>query len=682
MSARWSTATSAALAAALAGVAVGARGGTALERAGIVELALLAVAAAVIVAALLFAPRTRLHGGWALVAFGALAAITALSIGWSITPDLSYVETGRTLAYLAVFAAAVAGARLAPGAAPAVVRGVLLAAVAIAAYGLAARVWPGSFSEGLLTGRISVPYDYWNALAGTAALGIVPALWLGARRTGNALARAAAYPAAGLLIATVLITQSRGALLGGAIACLAWLAIVPLRLRSVAVLAAGAAGAAPVAAWALSKDPFHLAGQPPAAREAVAGDFGLILAAMVVGLAAVGAAAVALQARRPLALQGRVRAGFAIAAVAAIVPLALLTSVATSERGLVGTVSDRVEELTTEGEPTPVGGERLTSVSSSRAGYWRQAWSAFEERPTVGLGADSFALSRLRYRDDSLHVGHAHGFLPQTLADFGLLGLAAALALLAAWAGAAARATGLGQRPQWTTERAALVALALAVVAYGIQSAIDWTWFIPGLTVMALVAAGFVAGRGPLAGSGEVVVPRRPRPSAPRIAAAAGVTVGALLAAWVVWQPVAADRAVARSYELLDAGHPAAALREAESAREHNPYSPQPLYVEAWALADLGRSGDGLSALREAVLEHRRNPEAWVRIATFELNELDSPRTALDMVAVALRLDPHSITAVSVRERAQAEIDRRDSAGRAAEPILGAPEATLTSVRR
>ena len=65
-----------------------------------------------------------------------------------------------------------------------------------------------------------------------------------------------AFPAAGLLIATLLIAQSRGALAGAVVGCALWLVLVPLRLRSLLVLGAAVAAAAPVAAWALSKDPF------------------------------------------------------------------------------------------------------------------------------------------------------------------------------------------------------------------------------------------------------------------------------------------------------------------------------------------------------------------------------------------------------------------------------------------
>jgi tetratricopeptide (TPR) repeat protein len=660
---------SAALAAALVGVALGARGGTELERTAVTELLLLGGGAAVVCAAVALGPRGRVHGKWAVTAFVALTVVTALSIDWSIAPDVSYLEASRTLAYLAVFAGAVAAARLAPDAAPAVLRGILLAAIAISAYGLAARVWPASFDESALIGRIGLPFDYWNALAGVAAAGVVPALWLGTRRAGSMLGRALAYPATGLLIATVLIASSRGALAGAAVAVAVWLAVVPLRLRSVAVLTVGAAGAAPVAAWALSKDPFSASLQPLAAREAVAGDFGLLLAAMLIALLAAGSVVEAVRARHRPSVALRVRSGVAIAVVAVVVPLALLTSVATSDRGLGGSVSDRVDDLTSETAVPPVGGARLGSVSSARATYWRQAWHAFEEQPVAGLGAGSFELSRLTYRKSAVRAGHAHGFVSQTLADLGLVGLATALALLAAWIAAAARATSLGPRrgipsATWTTERTALLALALVAVVFGIQSATDWTWFVPGITVMALVAAGFVAGRGPLPRLGSEPATPSPRNlgwTPLRLGAAGSIAIVALLCGWMIWQPVAADRAVAHSYELLDAHRPAAALREADLARDRNPYSNEPLYASAAALADLGRAPAALRTLRRAVLERPRDPDAWIRIATFQLDTLGSPERALEMVAQAQRVDPHSPVATTVAERANAAIAARDA---------------------
>ncbi len=67
----------------------------------------------------------------------------------------------------------------------------------------------------------------------------------------------------------------------------------------------------------------------------------------------------------------------------------------------------------------------------------------FKDRPLLGRGADGFTLARLEYREDPRAASHAHGYLPQTMADLGLLGLAVALALLAAWLAAAGRTLGV-----------------------------------------------------------------------------------------------------------------------------------------------------------------------------------------------------------------------------------------------
>lgn len=673
---------SAALAAALFGVALGARGGIALERTAVVELLLIAGGAILVCAAIAFGRRGRLDGGVALGAFATLAAITALSVGWSIAPDLSYVEAGRTLAYLATFAGAIALARLAPTGAVAVARGIVLAAVAISAYGLATRVWPASFDELAFSGRIGQPFDYWNALAGLAAVGIVPALWLGARRTGTSLGRALAFPAAGLLIATLMIAQSRGALVGAAVGCALWLILVPLRLRSLVVLIAAGAAAAPVVAWALSKDPFRVGLQPLEAREAVAGQFGLLLAALVLASLALGAVVEAIGARTQPSLRTRFRVGAAVAVVVALVPLAMVTSVATSDRGLTGTVADRIDELTSDSSAPPTGGGRLGSLASERFSYWREAFDAFDERPLAGLGAGSFELARLAHRDGRGGARRAHGFVPQTLGDTGIVGGIAALLLLVAWLVAAARSTGLQPRrwwrptatprPPWTSERAALAALALAAVVYGVQSATDWTWFVPGLTATALVAAGFVAGRGPLAaptplGDGAHAPDRRGLAPA-RLAACAAVALVALIGGWAIWQPVAAERALARSYDLSAAGDPIAALRAAADARDLDPRSLEPFYAAATALIAIDRPRQAIASLRRAAAERPRDPEPWLRIAQAQLDR-GAPAAALAAAGQALRRDPHSAQATTLYESARQLLAERRAAVPPADPV-------------
>ena len=170
---------------------------------------------------------------------------------WAEVPSLAYIEAGRTLAYLAVFAAAVAGARLAPRATPAVVTGIVLAATAAVLYALAARIWPASIGENEISNRIGQPFQYWNAVGSTAALAIPGLLWLGTRRGAAVAGRVLAYPALGAAILALLLTQSRGALAAAILGTLLWLVIVPLRLRALPLIALSAAAAAPVGAWAL-----------------------------------------------------------------------------------------------------------------------------------------------------------------------------------------------------------------------------------------------------------------------------------------------------------------------------------------------------------------------------------------------------------------------------------------------
>src|SRR5437660_7508049 len=128
--------TTLALGSALAAVAFVAQGGSNLSRTTIVELVLTVASGVVVAVALLRARGGRLDGGLTLAAFAALAALTALSILWSIVPDDSWIEANRTLSYLFVFAAALACARLAPDGYGIVLRALLFAVFVVTAYAL------------------------------------------------------------------------------------------------------------------------------------------------------------------------------------------------------------------------------------------------------------------------------------------------------------------------------------------------------------------------------------------------------------------------------------------------------------------------------------------------------------------------------------------------------------------
>jgi O-Antigen ligase len=655
-----SSAASVGIGAALATVAFVAKGGSDLATTTWVELALVIGGSLVVAAAVLHGRGGTLDGGFALLAFVALAGVTALSVLWSIAPDLSWNEANRTLTYLIVFAAGMALARIAPDGWAVLLRAILVAVTAVVGYALLSRVFPESLAPDELYARIAQPYGYWNAVGITAAIGIPPAVWLGARRSGHAPANALAYPLLGMLFVALFLTYSRGALIAAIVALALWFAFVPLRVRSVIVLAVSIAGAVPVILWALSRDAFTKDLVSISVREEAAPQFGYLLLAMVIVLLAAGLAIGFRVGRQAPTLESRRRVGVAAVTFTCVIPLVAFGSVAFSHRGLAGTISDKVHQLTNETARTSGGPQRLTETSSSRGRYWRNAGHVFADHPAFGTGAGTFGVARLRYRKDQLVARHAHGFFAQTMSDMGSLGLAVVLIFTAAWIAAVFRTVGgrpafwrprPGGRAPWDAERVGLVALALSALVFGIHSAIDWTWFVPGCAVMGIFAAGFVAGRGPVPALARAGIPRPetrdPRPETwlrlpedrSRVGVALAVVVAALLCAWAVWQPERSDSEVHDALTLVTQGNFDGALKKADNAHSLDPLSPKPLLVKSALQDSAGDKRGALATLQGAVIHQPSNPQLWQRLADYELS-LHQPAAALQALEAALYLDP------------------------------------------
>jgi hypothetical protein len=375
----------------------------------------------------------------------------------------------------------------------------------------------------------------------------------------------------------------------------------------------------------------------------------------------------------------RRRTGVIAVAVALAIPLVLLTSVAMSSRGLPGTVSERWHELTSESATTPGGPQRLIRASSTRGRYWRQAGRAFSDLPITGSGAGTFGIARLHYRKDQLVAQHAHGFIAQTASDLGTLGLIVIFGFAGAWFVSAARTTGLerhrgrreGASQHWDADRVATTALALAALVYALQSAIDWTWFVPGPTVIAILLAGYVAGRGPApqpVGVPSSIIaagPRReqlvslprlprfqlrmpPRPHAARLVPALLVVAVALCAGWAVYQPQRADSANNQALDLLATKQYAAATKEADRSKSINPSSLAPVWTKAAINVAQGNLHAAEVQFQTAVFDQPSNPEAWTRLAEFELYRNNQAQKALDIIDGAIYLDPRSAAAQTV----------------------------------
>ncbi|HWC27710.1 MAG TPA: O-antigen ligase family protein [Solirubrobacteraceae bacterium] len=663
------------LAAFICAIAFVADGGLQIGRTTRAELALILGGGAAVATALLLAPRReRIWGIGPLALLLALAALTALSITWAASPAEAWLETNRTLAYAAAFAGAAALAHAVPGRWSAVVGAIALSAVAISAYAVLTKVLPGALSPDETYARLREPFGYWNSVGLAAALGVPACLWLGTRRTGHQALNALAYPALGLLVLTMLLSFSRGAVLAGVCGAAFWIATVPRRLRATAVLLAGVAGGGLIAAWAFSQSALTDDRVPVELRNQAGLQLGLLLVVMLGLLTLAGLWIGFARATRTPSTLVRDRAGVALLAALALVPVGGAIALALGERGLTGSISARWEQLTDPSAPLPRNdNSRLTAAGSVRARYWDEALRIFADNPGAGVGAGGYAIVRKRYRTADPAVRHAHGYVVQTLADLGLAGLAVSLALLAAWLASAVRATGLRRRDRgrpFTPERIGLLTLFAVVIVFGVHSFVDWTWFVPANAAVALLAAGWIAGRGPLGrGAARAAAPRaagapgglRERLRAglgerARASCAAAALLIALTAAWTAWQPLRADTAAQDALDKLDAGNADAARAQARDAREINPLSLDPLYTLATIESAAGRRNAARRALERAVRLQPSNPDPWLRLAEFELNTLRRPKVALTAIRPALYLDPRSSDAVAVFLAAQRQI--------------------------
>ncbi len=261
--------------------------------------------------ALLLGGSRRLHGGATLALFAVLAAVTIASIGWAVQPSEAWIESARTLSYVAAFGGALALVRLAPDRWGSLLGAVLLATVFVSAYALATKVFPASLAADETYARLREPFGYWNAVGLMAAMGVPGCLWLGARRHGHGALNALAYPALGLLLVVVLLAYSRGSLLALGIGVAFWMAVVPLRLRALAVLVPGGLGAGLVATWAFSQDALSKDKVPIDLRTSGGHELGIAMVALMLVLLATGLAATFAASRRAPSPLLRRRVGIA-----------------------------------------------------------------------------------------------------------------------------------------------------------------------------------------------------------------------------------------------------------------------------------------------------------------------------------------------------------------------------------
>ena len=594
------------------------------------------------------------------LAFVALTGFTALSIAWSVAPDQSWLEAARTAGYAGAFLAAIGLARLHPVRLPAVLGGIGVAAVLVCAWAVLAKALTIGSGEQVQYGRLLGAFGYWNATGLMAALGLPALLWASSRRERGRATRALAAPAIALLASVVVLSYSRSALAAAVIGVAIPLAFGRTRLRAAAMLALGVGGAALICAWALSDRAFTGDKVALASRTTAGHGFGLVVVCVLCLLTALGFVVAFLADRVQLTAVARRRAGTAALVALALVPVGGVIALAASSRGLTGEVSHVWSTLTSSSSRVGDAPDRLVALANSRPRYWRQGLSVGEGHPLAGAGAGSFGVAHLRYATARLTVDnadHAHSYVIEAFADLGAIGLALNAALLLAWALASGRSLGLTRRTlragtgrgqyrdrapvddALLAERDGLWALLGIVVAFGISSAVDWTWFYPGVAVPALLAAGWLAGRGR---PGATSLPaRRLRSIGSRpgvVLALTGIVVAAVALAWGIWQPLRSADATGAGIAAMTSGRPALALADARAAAAYDPDSLEPL-LELHAIdRALGDRAGALAELERATTVQPDNALPWSWLGGYALHT-GQPAVAVRALRRAVALD-------------------------------------------
>ena len=432
-------------------------------------------------------------GGWStalslgLGSLAGLAAWTAASAAWSISPELALPEATRVVLYGAALAfgglvcADARRLRVLVGA-------VVVAMVALCLMALASRTFPDvlTASPGALPGRLSYPLGYSNALGLASAIALILLVHI-TGADGARSARVLAAAAVPLVVATLVETTSAGAAGAGCAGVVLYTAMArPPALGAVLAVLAIPSG---IAVWAVQGAPIDApaAASPPllgAAHEA-----GVLLLAAAVAAALLRVGALRLERRAAPRAPVRPRVVLLLLVLVLVLGAGATTSVVDAGTGI-------------------------------RLHYWRVGADMLRAAPFQGGGAGAFALAWPRERERQAVARDAHSVLVETAAELGIVGLALLLAAFAALGrGLVERARSPG------ADRAQRCVLLAVAAAWLLHAAIDWMWEQPAVTVPVLALTGAALARG--TPTGDRAPPTRTLARAAAIVACGGLAITA-----------------------------------------------------------------------------------------------------------------------------------------------------------
>jgi hypothetical protein len=578
----------------------------------------------------------------ALVAIGCLAAFAAwsgLSITWASDQGIAWDGANRTLVYALVYALFAALPWRRPSV-PVLLCGFSLGVLAIGLIDLA-RAAGGNAEEFFIHGRLSAPAGYPNAACALYLLAFWPLAYLAARREPHPVLRGGLLAAATALVELAILTQSRASLFVVPVAVLAYLVLVPKRVRAACALAVVGITAFVARGDLLDVfDPVRTGEGAGAAIHSALEAIGMSAAVVLVLWTLVAVADRRLEASPRL-----VRATNLAAAALAVAALAAgAIALAFANPGPGERLSDAWRHFKA-GYPEETSTSHFSlGLGSNRYDFWRVAADEFRDHPVGGVGVDNFAEDYLRERRSSEEPLYPHSLELRVIAQTGLVGTLLFAAFIVAAGIAVVR--GAGAR----TDLIAGVARAgvAASVYFVIHASGDWFWEFPGLAAPALAWLGLAASREPVPTAAAIRSP---------VLLAIGSVAAVAAAASIVF-PWLAEVDAQRATRIW-ARQPAQAFDDLDRSRSLNPLSTRADILDGAIASRLDLLPRMRLAFRRAV---ERDPRNWY--AHFELGiaeaGLGHRSTALRELAASVRLNPGEPVIGTVRRlvRLRRTVDR------------------------
>lgn len=583
---------------------------------------------------------------------GGITVLTALSSGWASDQGRAIQDTVQMLAITGVFVLCLITARR--GAIKGWVTGMAIGLGVIVGLAILSRYFPGigddaelSRNIGGVSGRLSWPLGYWNALGTCAAMLLCLLVWLGSE-SEKLRYRVIASGAMPIVVLVLYLTSSRGAALALLLGLAAMVVFAPNRGRMLSVIGIGLIAGVILSLIASSMYALvHAEGGADGRRQGW-----ILLANSILFVAAVCVLRSWSDSRlRELRLPRIPRWFWAVPAVLAVAAIVAVNPV------------ERIDSFTAK--PAPIeevdgnstNAHLMSGGGNGRWQLWNSAIDAWETKPFTGIGSGGFQTWFSENGDLPTAVRHSHSLPFQVLAELGTVGILLLLGFaglvtgtaIVRWrSGRTSRRISLlvGNREPWPDQerQMSVAAFAGVIVAGFFGLAIDWSGEFPAVTVPIMISAAAILG--PTLATRPAPLERRDTLKAVAVTVCVVLVSGAAI--WVSSMSYGAENHLKDSRTAVDNGNLPLARQEALDSIEVMP-SLAPAYIQLALVEEMmGRYGPALAAAREGTLRSPDTGNYWflrARIAV-QAGRMNEARLATGR---GIQLDPKNPIVNKVR---------------------------------